>query len=100
MEIKIRFNLLAGIAKHAHIIRVKSDIIQVVQITKNRNFSKPGYPGDEEKFNIFIPAFQFGIKISQCFSILIGFFRFVIFDILDNGFIIFIDQNDNPFILF
>ncbi len=98
VRLEIAFQFLFGIAQHAGIFGAHADIDQVVQIGKDRYPAQLGYPGKEDKAGApgHVRPLERAQKGFQNIAVGPGDLKrgFSLAQVIDDGLVIFIDQND------
>ncbi len=89
----VHVHILLGIAADGTKLRGKGDVFNIVESGKNRHPGKFCYSGQKGKADVFIVAFDAGIKIPQRVFCFPGHFRGS--NVVRDGFVIFINQNNH-----
>ena len=90
--LKIRFQLRLGVAHQRGVSRIQRDVVQVVQIAEHAHLAELRHPGDEQKLEVWIGAFDDAVKVFEDALVLKGGGQLVFFQIIDQRFVILIDE--------
>ena len=70
---------------------VHGDVIQIVQVTEHTDFAKLGHSRQQGKLDAAVHGFQYAIERFQ--SVAEFALQFLVADSLEQGFVIFVDEN-------
>ena len=88
---KIKVYLLFGDSTDGNERLVHGDIIQIVQVTEHAYFAKLGHSRQQGKLDAAVHGFQYAIERFQ--SVAEFALQFLVADSLEQGFVIFVDEN-------
>ena len=81
------------VTQHCAVFSVQCNIVHVVQIGKNGYVAKLGNARYKKEPNVIIAIFYYGVKILKNLTVFFGFGYVV--DVVDNRFVVFVDENDD-----
>ena len=88
---KIKMYLLFGDSTDGNERLVHGDVIQIVQVTEHTYFAELGHSRQQGKLDAAVHGFQYAIERFQ--SVAEFALQFLVADSLEQGFVIFVDEN-------